>query len=168
MQGTQNWPILSLKGLYSSCNLDNFVAAETVWSMWSLQLSHIQVVGNINRKKSAQLGLYCQKSFPAWLANTKGGKTPSTTSDGQNSPSHPLGKDPVTAMHVWFLLPGSGCWGKTKPSPHVGCSSSSLTGIDFENTWGSMLSTCSCLPFTSKSHCHCGLSNVWFVFSSLI
>lgn len=62
---------LEFQTLYSSCNLDNSAAAETVWSIWSLQLSHRQVAVNGNRRKSAQLGFYCQNSFPAWLANNK-------------------------------------------------------------------------------------------------
>lgn len=160
---------LEFQTFYSSCNLDNSAAAaETVWSIWSLQLSHRQVAVNGNRRESAQLGFYCQNSFPAWLANNKRWQNTFDHLWWPNPTSHPLGKDPVTGIHVRFLLLEPGCWHKVKPSPHVGCSSSSLMGINFENTWGSMLSTCSCLPFTSKSHWCSGLSNVWFVFSSFI
>lgn len=147
MQGIQNRPTFSLKALYSCCNLDNSVPAETVWSILSLQLCHIQVAAHGNRKGSAQLGFYCQNSFPAWLANNK---------RWQNTfyhlwwPNLYIPPSRVTDLRVWFLLLGSGFSGKVKPSPHIECSSSSLTGTNFESSWGSTLSTCSCLPFNSS------------------
>lgn len=93
-------PSWFLKALYSCCNLDNSVPAERVWSIWSLQLSHIQVAVNGKRKGSAQLGFYCQNSFPAWLANNK---------RWQNTFYHHWWPKPyippsrVTDIHVWFL-----------------------------------------------------------------
>lgn len=145
-------PSWFLKALYSCCNLDNSVPAERVWSIWSLQLSHIQVAVNGKRKGSAQLGFYCQNSFPAWLANNKRWQN---TFYHQWWPKPYIPPSRVTDIHVWFLLLGSGCSGKVKPSLHIECSSSSLTGTNFESSWGSTLSTCSCPPFTSKSHWHC-------------